>query len=199
MDVLPSGRFGATAGLTTSRCTGQCLEGYGCEPGSTNPRAQLCPPGRYSTAGVCLNCPPGRYGLDAGMASDQCTDVCLGGHWGGGNSSTPECSGLCPAGFRCPPGFTSPTPGDAYKCPAGTYSVEGSAVCSPCRAGYFGRDTNMTDPTCSGECQPGASCPEGSQYPIPYVGICANTSMSGLGSRVKSVPPLAFAMRSYCP
>jgi hypothetical protein len=77
-----------------------------------------CPPGMYSTGGAppCLNCRSGRYG-------------------NGGNTG-PECSGLCPAGYYCPPGSMNPYSsgsGIGQLCPEGHYCPVGQGT--TCRAG----------------------------------------------------------------
>jgi hypothetical protein len=143
--------------LATDECLcapGVCLPGYGCDAGSTDPRAQQCPAGKYSTTGICLDCPPGTYGQDEGMTTSACTGPCPAGRWGSGGSSTSECEGPIPGGYYCPAGFTLPLPPPGYKCPPGTYNAEGSSTpCTNCSSGFYGSTPGLTINKCSGECQ----------------------------------------------
>ena len=47
-------------------------------------------------------------------------------------------------------------------CPRGLYLDLDSIECRLCRAGYYGAVAGLTAPECSGECQAGYFCPEGS-------------------------------------
>lgn len=70
-----------------------------------------CPPGHYCSNGIIQPCPPGTYGLTAGLLSKKCT-------------------GVCPAGFRCPEKSIEP-----IRCEVGSYSTGGTSTCTPCPGG----------------------------------------------------------------
>ena len=125
--ACPAGRYGATAGLSSSSCTGICPAGSRCINGTIIP-AQ-CSAGTWSAAGsaTCSPCDAGRYGATSGLTSSQCTAA-------------------CPAGSGCPSGTSSPT-----ICPTGTWSAAGS-TCLPCNNGTYGNTTGLTSPSCSGSC-----------------------------------------------
>jgi hypothetical protein len=54
----PSGKYGSTAGLNTSACSGPCPAGSFCPVGTASP-TELCPQGTYSINGAssCSACP----------------------------------------------------------------------------------------------------------------------------------------------
>jgi hypothetical protein len=151
------GAYGATGGLTSPGCSGNCSAGYACPTGSTTPTAQLCPTGRYSTAGsgVCPECPAGVYGDSVGL-------------------KTPACSGLCAVGYVCPPASNSSTP--TPSCPAGRYGDIVTSTCVDCptgrfgplsgaasatSAGIYGSSSGLTVARCSGPCPAGYYCSGG--------------------------------------
>lgn len=102
-------------------------------------------------------------------------------------STSPTCSGPCPAGTYSPPGSTtcssclsghsgpsvSPSlvgytvPQCGGKCPAGKYSTEGSTECTQCTAGHYGESAGMTVNTCTGSCQLGRYSGEGGKSCTP--------------------------------
>jgi hypothetical protein len=156
------GRYGNISGLTSEFCTDMCQPGYGCEAGSTDPRAQQCPAGKYSDVGICEECPPGTYGQGEGMNTSACTGPCPAGRWGSGGSFSAECDGPCAGGYACPPGVTNSTPGNAYKCTPGKYNAEGSSSnCTNCSSGLYGSTHGLVDMTCTAECRAGHFCPSG--------------------------------------
>lgn len=103
----PGGTYGFSMGLQTPECSGLCIKGYFCPPGSTK---------QYW-------CPAGVYGSTPGLANSSCSGICPAGTFGSPDPTplrtkdTPACSGPCQMGYYCPPGSTNSTP---YKCPAGT-------------------------------------------------------------------------------
>jgi hypothetical protein len=168
------GSYGGGSGLTSPTCSGNCTAGYACPAGSTSPLAQLCPSGRFSTAGsgVCTECPVGVYGDSVGL-------------------TTPACSGPCAVGYVCPSGSNSSTPvpscaagryGDVVTstcvdCPAGRFGpTSGSisvSVCTACAAGFFGNTTGLTVARCSGACPAGYYCSGEPCYgPVPLLRSC---------------------------
>jgi len=103
-----------------------------------------CPVGKYATrSGACKNCRAGFYGIGTALSS-------------------PDCSGVCPAGYFCPEGSAYPT---NQKCAAGRYGSspgQKNAMCSgSCKAGYYCplASTKPDEVQCGG---PQYFCPEGS-------------------------------------
>jgi hypothetical protein len=117
----PAGLFGASSGLSSPGCSGNCSAGHACPMGSTNAAGMPCPPGRFSLSGwgACADCGPGRYGASSG-------------------ASTAACTGPCTAGYFCAPGSTNAT---AQECPRGAYCPEGGAAPIPCPVGRYGSST----------------------------------------------------------
>ena len=150
-----AGRYGNVSGLTTSSCSGNCTAGYYCPTNTTSPRANICPPGRYSAAGwgACVNCSAGLYGNSSAMTNASCSGPCNAGRYGRVSGlTTSSCTGPCGAGYACPAGSTSST---ANICLAGTYSLSGWAACVNCTAGWYGASSALTGASCSGPCDPG--------------------------------------------
>lgn len=153
----PAGRYGSVTGLTDSSCSGRCTAGYYCPEQSTSP-TQIecgynnsipnsvfcyegstapsvvhpgfysvgndrtrrtdeveCPLGAYCSEGIVFDCPAGRYGITSRL-------------------ETSNCSGLCQAGFYCPPGSTSRNE-------------------IPCPKGRYGSTQGLSSQKCSGACQ----------------------------------------------
>jgi hypothetical protein len=120
------GLFGATAGLTSSSCSGQCPSGFFC-PGTGNTNATAFPCG--SAAFYCpigsnasLAVTAGHYSV--GSASQVLCEAgffcvsgvrqpCAGGRYSSATGLSAACTLLCTAGFYCPDGSTS---GTAFQC-----------------------------------------------------------------------------------
>jgi hypothetical protein len=138
--LCPAGTYGATMGLTTAACSGNCTAGYACREGtiSSTPLLFMCPVGKFSVAGAatCSLCPGGTYGATEGV-------------------TTSACSGNCTAGYACPAGSTNAT---AMACPAGKYSAYRSGSCSQCPIGTYGSAPLMNTSACSGNCTAGYHC-----------------------------------------
>jgi syndecan 4 len=139
----PAGRYGATAGLAVSACTGLCPEGYECPLGTATPA--LCPAGKYSLAGApsCTNCTAGKFSPSAGASAAAACAACAAGTFAA--TGAPNCT-LCPAGtFSAVAGAASP------------------ATCRACAGGYF------CPAGCSAgiPCGAGNYCPAGSSAPLP--------------------------------
>jgi hypothetical protein len=163
----PAGKYGNNVGLTNNTCSGLCTPGFICNEGSSssteNPcyndasaycpegsyeaikvpdgyysdggslttRSQIfiCPVGTYCLHGIQILCPAGRYASNEGNMS-------------------PDCEGLCDAGYYCEEKSSSKI---QHICPAGRYGIEG-----------------MTTANCMGECLAGYYCPAGSITPYQY-------------------------------
>lgn len=85
------------------------------------------------------------------------------------------------SGKYCPAGFWCPASNKVYACPGGSYgSTEGLKV-----------------PSCSGKCEPGFMCPEGSisaqEKPCPAGYFCVE------GTGGANVPPVLCPSGHYCP
>ena len=79
----PAGRFGATKGLSSPDCSGECQKGYWCPPASVHPRQKICGgPDKicpaasafpllvsigYYTSTTVDECPPGQWRNSAGL------------------------------------------------------------------------------------------------------------------------------------
>eukprot|EP00957_Ditylum_brightwellii_P028716 2168724-Ditylum_brightwellii.AAC.1 len=169
---------GPDYGLTSGNCSGPCKEGYYCPlSGTTIATAMICgdpsqfcpegssttipvqigyysvggkdrntrtseiiaPKGYYSVGGELFPCPAGRYGDTEGL-------------------SDPSCSGVCAAGWFCPPASVSPNQnacgGEDRICPEGSSSpifVLGgfytSKIEDECRPGTWRNETATNDPS----------------------------------------------------
>jgi len=154
------------------------------DPHNTTCSAQLlCEPGYWCRDGIKYQCPAGRFG------------------WARGSSS-PDCGGICAAGYRCPghPGTPSLTakplecaPAEAadpssYYCPAGSAHAPKQATAGHCTVG--GGEGNRTR-TNQVLCEVGWWCRGGVKAPCP-VGTYGRTR--GLTtSRCSGVCPAGFA------
>ena len=111
-DMLPcpAGRFGSTALLTNSSCTGTCLAGYYCPEGSKTNSPLSCGSGNamYCPAGtpIRLTVPPGSYAT--GGSPDLRTSIAP-----------------CEPGFYC-------TAGNRLTCPAGRCVSTQLLACLSC-------------------------------------------------------------------
>jgi hypothetical protein len=151
--------------------------------------ALVCPPGSYCSGGERRYCPAGTY--QGGVLA----------------SNVANCSACLGGGIRCPPGTDSPKEcgSDIYYCPlggmdplragAGNYTLGASgfkfaaAVCPlgafcpgdgesyPCPPGRFGNVSGLSDGNCSGVCNDGALCLDGTRtpsgQPCPVGHFCA--------------------------
>lgn len=156
--VCPGGTYGNKEGISAPICSGLCLEGFYCPPGSYTPFDFPCPnsPKYYCPTGsthpiptgegyYAVNstrettgggytaqeiCPPGSYCIDG------IRELCPAGRYGTSvqmiNSS---CSGICRAGFYCPKGSTISS---QIQCTAANiYCPEGSAEPLIVSLGYY--------------------------------------------------------------
>ena len=86
--ACPRGRYGSTAGLTLSSCSGPCPIGtYGDETGLVSVAGcKPCPLGKYSAAaGIisesqCVACPAGRYSDVAALTNAGQCKICPFGY-----------------------------------------------------------------------------------------------------------------------
>ena len=93
------------------------------------------------------------YNIDISGSPDNCS--CCGG-------SNIGIGGICPPGYHCPRGATTPV-----ACDAGTYSMDqGAAICSPCVPGFYcpNKTINYQD----NSCPTGHYCPENTREPRQF-------------------------------
>jgi hypothetical protein len=154
-----------------------------CGPGSHTVLGQTAAVGPYRPHGhgnKCSRCPAGTYCPHSGHgygAGAHAPMMCPQGRYGVAGMNHKDCTGPCPAGYRCPPGTAINTwlpCGEGYFCPEGTGSV--GTVVSIGHACSQPQDTSggARWTTCSSQarCTPGNYCTEGKQLPCP-----AGTSM----------------------
>ena len=190
---------------------GLCNAGYYCRYGSKSStpmqgvEADVCPPGRYCTAGTVepFLCPLGTFSNVSGLTSDsQCTN-CISGYYCDMPGIT-DPSGLCSAGYHCPSNSISSTEiictagsycpegsQQPYPCPEGTYSNEtelkSSVECLPCTSGKYCSGTGLAVP--SGLCSEGYYCPTGTSEPQPIMFVCPIGSFCETGSALPTECP----------
>ena len=187
----PPGTFGNRTGLQEenhcSKCTpgsfcstfgleepdGKCQGGFYCELGAMKGQPMnmtegggICTTGYYCPTGSDrpIPCKKGHYCNREGL--DQPSGMCDAGWFckGGARNNQPKGIGgdICPPGFYCQEGTSSPTP-----CPNGFYlpfpGAWNKSSCQPCKLGYYCNGTGLTDVT--GECPSQYYCPEGTTSP----------------------------------
>ncbi|OQR95945.1 hypothetical protein THRCLA_22041 [Thraustotheca clavata] len=182
--LCPPGTFGNDFGLSSASCSGLCAPGYFCPAGSKISTAHECgdpgvfcpqgssqpqkiskgncgqglssttqssqsiaPAGSFAFEGQCYLCPGGTCGSEVGLIS-------------------PSCSGICAAGYFCPPGSISP---QQNHCGLGFYCPSASAQPTHVTQGYY------TYITTTDSCGPG-------QYRSPSTSLASNllTSWSAI-------------------
>ena len=169
----PTGRYGNVTGLSDASCSGECTQGYYCEPGSVSAKAAACAEGSYGAAvgleaqANCTACPAGTYCFAGSTAATNCSK---------GTYAAAEGSQLCNA---CPEGKYQGEEGASAcnECDDGFTCPEGSVVQIPasCEAGTY---LNATLEQCLG-CPAGSVCAGGASQPrpCPRGGYClANVS-----------------------
>ncbi|KDO25587.1 hypothetical protein SPRG_08886 [Saprolegnia parasitica CBS 223.65] len=177
----PVGRFGATEGLNSSRCSDACPSGSLCVAGTVAPMpcsdpASFCPAESYALHHVGVGnysipldsqyhndqavCEPGHYCID-GVRS-PCPAGTFGSAFG---LTTPACSGQCAPGYHCPQGSLLAT---ANECGSPhTYCPEGSPHPQFIASGYCGVGTSATTQAAQALAPPGSFALEGQCYSCP--------------------------------
>ncbi|XP_041098352.1 SCO-spondin [Polyodon spathula] len=168
----PAGQYCFSKSQGISRPTGSCPSGYHCPVGTGYPYSFPCTPGSYRNSSLghrgetCQPCPAGFY------CASQATEIPT----------------ICPRGYFCVEGSSSPEP-----CEEGTYSarpaLRAGSECAPCVGGWYCAGVGLTEPTGSceagfycrerarsatpadghtgGLCPIGSYCPAGSAFPLP--------------------------------
>lgn len=146
----------------------------------------LCEPGYWcdERTGIRQKCAAGRYGDAGGLFNAECSGLCAAGYYCTEGSISPnevKCGAadvFCPAGSSAPTTVTNgyyTTNGDEgpegdkltryseRKCEPGSWCSAG--VRRPCLPGFWGGKFGALTETCSGPCNEGYLCPEGSTKP----------------------------------
>ena len=139
-----------------------------------------CPQGHFCVGGVRFGCPPGTF--NSGFGQTTCDESCPEGYYCPLGSIEPrpceDASAYCPAGSSRPlvvqPRYYATSSPSAHVrganltsaqalCPPGSYCIDG--IKYACPAGRYGNVQGEVDPLCSGVCEEGFYCPEGSTRP----------------------------------
>ncbi|KAM4567238.1 uncharacterized protein PAE49_010636 isoform 2-T2 [Odontesthes bonariensis] len=157
-----------------TRPTGVCPDGHYCPPGTGYPYTYPCQAGTYRnntldhSGEACFPCPSRHYCNRLG------THVPL----------------LCPLGFYCPDGTSTPKP-----CPEGTYSsrsaLSDGSECTPCGGGQYCTGVGLVEP--SGSCKERFYCRVGAKSATPVDGPTGGLCPPG------SYCPLATSSPFPCP
>ena len=161
--VCPVGRYNP---LRKQAECAPCPAGFFC-PAEGLTEGVVCPSGSYCPAGnqSDLLCPAGRYTAEQGAKSlSECLLCDEGAYCGSNGLSAP--TGLCDAGYYCPPGQILRNP-PGLECPPGLYCSTGSVVGSPCPAGRYQPSILAGSPTDCLVCPARFACPTGSVTPLP--------------------------------
>ena len=98
--------------------------------------------------------------LSVGSVSEDFPFPCSSGLYGESQSvaaqSTPQCSGLCPAGRKCARATAIPS-----ICEEGTFCELGSSLATPCPAATYGQGTGLKSKAQCKTCPAGYFCPAG--------------------------------------
>jgi hypothetical protein len=192
VNLCPAGSYGSVTALTSSTCSGKCLAGYACPPGSMsrNPTSAKCAAGRFSGEGAisCTLCSPGTSTLSL-TGQSSCTSC------GAGNfalEGAASCT-ACPAGSWSSDAISS----TCTLCAAGTFraTVGGVSIssCVPCTEGFFCQNDGTIAPAaCSTWGLGNYVCPPGTITPVLCSGVAAGSYCSNY---VNIVCPIG----SYCP
>ena len=131
--ACPAGVYGASAGLTSSNCTSDCVAPAGsyCPAGATASTGLVCPKGTYSTGGgsaSCTPCPAGRFGSTSNLTSSNCSGLCAPGNY---SYAGAEACSVCPNGTAgTSAGLNSSACSGRCTSPAGSYCAgSGTALC----------------------------------------------------------------------
>ena len=152
-------------------------EGNDCEP---CPQGALCPYDHDEDKGTfpwtLIWCQPGEFvETGKGFTFDDCKP-CPAGHYCPGEGEIYPCTQLgqvCEGGcidkcYKCPNGtFANHDHTKCEMCDRGSYSDDG-LICKKCPAGTYGDMEGLTNSSCSGLCDYGHYCLEGSTKPTQY-------------------------------
>lgn len=124
--ICPAGKYGATAGLSTPECSGDCdVDGFYCPPGSISPFQKACgSPNVICPAGVVvpMQVRPGYY------TSDPSLELCPPGMWRDWAGKSVDASIFSPVATHSSIPACQLCPENTYK----TKSGDSIAMCLPC-------------------------------------------------------------------
>lgn len=156
------------------------------------PGLVLCEPGFYCQDWVKAPCTAGTFGSTFGLES-------------------PECSGVCPAGFACGPAAAVPKACGSVQ----VYCPEGSTQPVPVSPGYYSVSLAGDDPTTRTServCEKGTYCQDGQRHPCPggtygdsqgmVESTCSGKCPPGFYCPIGSTRPTTYVCddeRFYCP
>ena len=183
--ACPEGTYGDSTGLGSGACSGACDPGYYCpEPEDDDGNCayssvkwtgtKICSGSQTATPSDYL-CAAGRYG-GKGQTESTCSGACPAGYFCLKGTATDAYTPCGAAIYYCPEGSANRTAVDPgyystggsdetlrtgqSAAEAGYYATNGTRF--PCAAGYYGSSSGLTDKTCSGQCDAGFRCSEGS-------------------------------------
>lgn len=152
----PAGTFGASRGLATPTCSGNCAPGFFCPTNSTSAQQVAC-------GSIAVYCPEGSGAPVPALPGEETI---------GPGPSTRVAVAPCPSGWYCVGGV-------ATRCPAGRFGCadrQSDARCNgPCTAGFFcplGSSSSQPFACGNSSAAPDAAawyCPEGSSEPLPVL------------------------------
>lgn len=160
--LCPAGYYGMLNQETNPKCSGLCLEGYYCPPGSVSSRQFACGGPEY----ICPTGSSQPVPVPAGFYSQEDIDEA--------HRSIQ---------YSCEPGYYCPGDGKRYLCPAGTYTSEYGTVDARCMGvcdpGYYCEAGSNS----SRQFECGSArvyCPRGSAQPLPvHQGFyCSHTGIA---------------------
>ena len=146
----------------------------------------LCEPGYWcdEKTGIRRKCAAGRYGDAAGLFNAECSGLCAAGYYCAEGSVAPSQFKCGAVNVFCPAGSSAPTAvSDGYYTTNGEEGTESDELtrsserkCEPgswcsagirrlCIPGFWGGTFGAQYKTCSGSCNEGYLCPEGSTKP----------------------------------
>lgn len=161
-----------------------------------------CEAGYYCTEGVKHACPSGYYGNSSGAHTAMCSGQCDQGYFCPAGSTSPREMQCGSNGVFCPLGSKEP-----QSVAVGHYTVGGGIathyaerLCEPghycvngtkhfCVSGRYGAEFGQTDGQCSGGCEEGYYCPEGSTTAREVQCGGASWYCPAASSRPLAVPP----------
>ena len=144
----------------------------------------ICPVGHYCPLGSSspIACPDGTFGGETGLMTEACSGLCKPGFFCLSGSPRMDQYICGSAAFYCPLGssdrtlveegfYSAPIYSHASErylsmpCEMGFYCSGGERT--PCPAGTFGNESQLSSSLCSGTCPAGSYCPEQSVLPVP--------------------------------
>jgi hypothetical protein len=192
LTLCSGGVYGASTGLQSPSCSGNCAAGYYCPPGATsahtsqcNTSAVYCP----SAVQAPVSVSPGYYSVPVGGSLASAQSPCGMGYYCAGGvqipcpagvygdqagETTPGCAGACAAGYYCPAGSTRAT---AVPCGNVTvYCPSGASWPLVVLGGYYTVGVaDITTQSSQAICPTGSYCVGGVRASCPF-GVFGSTT-----------------------